>query len=295
VVGMFLRSRTYKKIVVSVCFIFIASLILPGLASGEPTDNEFGQARGKPTGGNNGKPTKPTDPGTGGTTSPGGKYALVIGIANYYGSSYDLEYCDDDARDWANYLSGKGYTVHTLIDSQATAANIDSEINWLNSMENAGDSVVFIYSGHGVYSGGSSNILSYELAYISDSYMANKFATFSSTKMFFEFDACQIGGMKARWRNWKICSPDFEHKNLQLRWHIKYGKRRLYLLLSVCTSEFRIHISRRCVCVCKTEKRIFVSYDMHILRWIFRKPSILNFNYKFLEFVKKVMVCKIGV
>ncbi|MEM2900473.1 MAG: caspase family protein [Thermoplasmata archaeon] len=158
--------------------------------------------RGKPTGRNsgNGKPPKPMDSGTGGTTSPTGKYALVIRIANYCGSSYDLQYCDDDARERANYLSGKGYTVHTLIDIQATAANIDSELNWLNSMENAGDTVVFIYSGHGIYGGGSSNILSYELAYVSDSYMANKFATFSSTtstKMFFEFDACQIGGMKA--------------------------------------------------------------------------------------------------
>ena len=33
------------------------------------------------------------------------KYAVVIGISNYYGTQYDLQYCEDDARDWAQYLN----------------------------------------------------------------------------------------------------------------------------------------------------------------------------------------------
>ncbi len=186
------------KIVVCVCVLLSAFLLMPTIVMAQPEGEQL-MAKGKPTSGGHGKPTKPTEPTPPtdpGTTPTNGKYALVIGISNYYGTQYDLQYCDDDARDWANYLNGKGYTVHTLIDSQATAANIDSEINWLNSVENAGDTVAFVYSGHGTYSGGS-NMISYELSYISQSYMQSKFATFSSTKIFFAFDACQIGGMKA--------------------------------------------------------------------------------------------------
>lgn len=147
-------------------------------------------------GGAKGKPTKPGGGGGGGGGTPTyAKVALCIGISNYDGSMYDLKYCDDDARDWAGYLNNKGYTVHTLIDSQATDASIRSEIDWLNSAEtSAGDTVVFVYSGHGIKQGGS-NIISKNWVYISQSELDSKFSSFASQKIFFFFDACQIGGM----------------------------------------------------------------------------------------------------
>jgi hypothetical protein len=57
------------------------------------------------------------------------KYALVIGIEDYRGRMNDLRYCDDDATEWKSFLQDNGYTVKTLIDSQAKANNIEAEIN----------------------------------------------------------------------------------------------------------------------------------------------------------------------
>jgi len=77
------------------------------------------------------------------------KYALVIGIADYRGIMNDLRYCDDDAMEWKNFLENNGYTVKTLIDKQAKANNIETEINNLLALEDGNDFVVLTYSGHG--------------------------------------------------------------------------------------------------------------------------------------------------
>jgi len=151
-----------------------------------------GGEKGKPGGGGGG------DGGGGGSEPATNKVALVIGISNYDGTRYDLQYCDDDARDWANYLKGKGYTVHTLIDGQATYNNIASEIDWLNSAENAGDEVAFCYAGHGIIERKlGSCILTSDLYKVSYKWFVDKFSTFSSAKIFFCFDACQIGDMRS--------------------------------------------------------------------------------------------------
>ena len=149
-----------------------------------------GGEKGKPGGGGGG--------GGGGSEPTTNKVALVIGISNYDGSRYDLQYCDDDARDWANYLKGKGYTVHTLIDGQATLSNIESEVAWLDSAENAGDEVAFCYSGHGIKERKlGSCILTSDLYQVSYKWFVDKFSTFSSAKIFFCFDACQIGDTRS--------------------------------------------------------------------------------------------------
>ena len=133
---------------------------------------------------------KPVKPGPAPTA---GKYAVVVGISNYYGTKYDLQYCDDDARDWSQYLNGKGYTTHVLTDSQATYNAILNEVNWLVTTEKAGNDVAFIYSGHG----SSGNMITYELSYLSSATLKSKFSSLESTHAFFCFDACQIGAMKS--------------------------------------------------------------------------------------------------
>jgi len=81
------------------------------------------------------------------TVSTGGgdvdKYALVIGISDYEGTSSDLQYCDDDARDWRDFLEGKGYSVTMLLDNQATMDNIEAALLDLIADEDADDYVVF--------------------------------------------------------------------------------------------------------------------------------------------------------
>jgi hypothetical protein len=126
-----------------------------------------------------------------------GKYALCIGISAYAPPN-TLNYCDDDANDWAAYLTSKGYTVTKLIDKAATKTAIESAVNTLASKAIAGNTIAFVYSGHGGWYSGTSNMISVNLYYMSATWLAGKFANATSTKMFFTFDACEISGMKTK-------------------------------------------------------------------------------------------------
>lgn len=123
------------------------------------------------------------------TAKAGGKYALVIGISNYAGTVNDLQYCDDDARDWASRFQAEGYSVNSLIDLQATASAIQAAISDLVALAIAGNEIGFAYSGHG----SRGNMISTDMYYISSSWMGTLFSGAASTKMAFAFDACQIG------------------------------------------------------------------------------------------------------
>lgn len=119
----------------------------------------------------------------------GGKYALVIGISDYAGTTNDLTYCDEDAVDWRNYLQGQGYTVTTLLDLAATKAAVEAAVANLVSLSIAGNEIAFAYSGHG----SRGNMISTDLYYLSSTWFGGMFASVGSTKMSFNFDACQIG------------------------------------------------------------------------------------------------------
>ncbi len=121
----------------------------------------------------------------------GAKYALVIGISDYSGTTNDLQYCDDDAIDWKNQLVDEGYIVTSLLDLNATKSAIEAATATLASQSVAGNEIAFVYSGHG----SRGNIVSTDLYYISSTYFQTMFANATSTKMMFSFDACQIGAM----------------------------------------------------------------------------------------------------
>jgi hypothetical protein len=98
--------------------------------------------------------------GGGGSTSwgTGGKYAIMVGISDYQSIS-DLNYCDEDAYDWYNFMDGKGYESHVYGDGHtsnypvyngdATEANVRAAIQELAGHVQAGDEVVITTSGHG--------------------------------------------------------------------------------------------------------------------------------------------------
>ncbi len=119
----------------------------------------------------------------------GAKYALVVGISDYSGTTNDLTYCDDDARDWRDYLAGQGYTVTILLDTGATKTAIEAAVANLVSLSIAGNEIAFCYSGHG----SRGNMISTDLYYLSSAWFGGMFASVGSTKMSFNFDACQIG------------------------------------------------------------------------------------------------------
>jgi len=78
-------------------------------------------------------------------------WAVLVGVSDYKYPIGDLDYCDDDVRDLSNILSpvwGSSH-VRTLIDSQATKANILDAIDWLADNAGPEDTVLFSFSGHG--------------------------------------------------------------------------------------------------------------------------------------------------
>ncbi len=165
-----------------------------------------------------GKPLKPGKPpkgiATGIVSEPppaSDRWAVIIGISDYAGDEYDLEFCDDDALDFYNALitvySWNPSNIKLLINEQATKANILSAIDWMRANEDSNDEVIFFYSGHGSVSRSNADndperkdecIIPYEIEisyYIWDGDFSEEFSTFESTRIFFYFDSCYAGGM----------------------------------------------------------------------------------------------------
>jgi len=97
----------------------------------------------------------------------GGKYAIIVGISNYW-SVNDLSYCDEDATDWYNQLNSLGYECHVYGDDtspypiytgEATEANVRAALVELAAHAQAGDQVAFVTSGHGSGDGHGSSFL----------------------------------------------------------------------------------------------------------------------------------------
>jgi PKD repeat protein len=128
------------------------------------------------------------------------KWAVVIGISDYQGDN-DLTYCDEDADSWTAYLEAQGYTVHKLIDEEASSDAIFDEIKWMEEQEQAGDYVAFVFSGHGSYSDRerSSSICAWNVeepsGFIMDADLGAAFENFDSQHIFMFFDSCHSGGM----------------------------------------------------------------------------------------------------
>jgi hypothetical protein len=79
------------------------------------------------------------------------KLALCVGINDYPGVSNDLYGCRNDAADWTDALTARGFEVRTLLDSAASGTAIRTGIADLLSRTSAGDAVVITYSGHGTW------------------------------------------------------------------------------------------------------------------------------------------------
>ena len=79
------------------------------------------------------------------------KKALCIGINNYPGTHMDLQGCVNDANDWADCLSARGFGVSKLLDDQATKAAMVAALSKLISQASKNDSLVITFSGHGTY------------------------------------------------------------------------------------------------------------------------------------------------
>ena len=77
------------------------------------------------------------------------KKAICVGINNYPGTANDLKGCINDATDWDNLLKSFGFETELILDNQATKHTIVNKFDNLVTQADAGDVIVFTYSGHG--------------------------------------------------------------------------------------------------------------------------------------------------
>jgi YD repeat-containing protein len=155
--------------------------------------------------------------GGGGAWGTGGKYAIIVGISNY-ASINDLSFCDEDALDWYNFLSGKGYECHVYYDGSYTSnsftsipaanklgyaneANVRAAIQGLAAVAVSGNQVAFVTSGHGSGDGaGSSYLCMYDCSgstgcYYDTELKADFNLFVSGVKLFVFVDHCYSGGL----------------------------------------------------------------------------------------------------
>lgn len=79
----------------------------------------------------------------------GQRLALSVGINDYPGTGSDLRGCVNDANDVVAALTWRDFKAKTLIDAQATKANVVATLSEMLSSLKSGDEFVFHYSGHG--------------------------------------------------------------------------------------------------------------------------------------------------
>ncbi|MEI8200434.1 MAG: caspase family protein [Eubacteriales bacterium] len=151
--------------------------------------------------------------GTIGAAIPAGgkKYAIVIGISDYPGTSSDLSFGDKDAIEVKNVLiTDYGFNaVKILTNNQATTSAIYDEVKNMKALLGPDDELVFFYSGHGAKGkadDGDSNKTDQSIVvwkgseaqgfdFIWDGQLKDWFSGFSNSRIIFIFDSCLSGGM----------------------------------------------------------------------------------------------------
>ena len=144
-------------------------------------------------------------------SKPPQKWAVVIGIADYQGGNSDLWHPDEDAKDMETELLEQGYpeaNIKLLLNRKAKAQAIVEAIDWLIANEEAGDEVVFFYSGHGYRASDSEGwdddtendgqdemIVTHDFYGIPDGWFRQQFSAIESTDLVLMFGSCHSGGM----------------------------------------------------------------------------------------------------
>jgi len=144
-------------------------------------------------------------------SKPPQKWAVVIGIADYQGRDSDLWHPDEDAKDMERELLEEGYpeaNIKVLLNRKAKAQAIVEAIDWLIGNEQAGDIVVFFFSGHGYRAPDSEGwdgdieddeydemIVTHDFIGLPDGWFRQKFAAIESTDFALMFGSCHSGGM----------------------------------------------------------------------------------------------------
>ncbi|MHA1499180.1 MAG: NosD domain-containing protein [Promethearchaeota archaeon] len=136
--------------------------------------------------------------------TPINAYAIVVGIENYPGSDYDLNYCRDDATEVYSFLISecnfKSEHISLLLDSDATLGAILNAFSQIHSKIEPNDIFLFYFSGHGGTSGTQficpyNSIPSTPSNYFYDNDLDSELDKFNNKEKYVLIDACNSGGM----------------------------------------------------------------------------------------------------
>lgn len=79
------------------------------------------------------------------------KRALCIGINDYPGTGSDLSGCVNDAADWRDALTARGFAVTTLLDKAATLDAMAAGMRDVVRATKPGEIAIITFSGHGTW------------------------------------------------------------------------------------------------------------------------------------------------
>jgi len=147
-------------------------------------------------------------------------HILAIGVSRYANGDYDLDYTTDDATSFASQLKlqqeklahYQSVEIKTLLNENATKANILAELKSLSTAVQPEDAVVVYFSGHGKADGDHFYLVTHDLGYsgprdqlsseglrqilmhsISDVELEEGFRGIDAGQMFMIIDACNSG------------------------------------------------------------------------------------------------------
>jgi len=128
-------------------------------------------------------------------------YAIVVGIENYTGDLFDLDYCRDDAYDMVSFLTTEcnvpNENIIILVDHNATVENIDTAFDQINSTIMPEDDFFVYFSGHGgdgffqTYYGVPAN----NSAYYNYTHLDTILDGINCSKKYVVIDACYSGSV----------------------------------------------------------------------------------------------------
>ena len=125
------------------------------------------------------------------------RWALLVGIAEYIDPDANVLGLDNDAVDFKNVLVHHGWQedhIKVLTNEQATKNNILSYLNWLDTMEDQDDIVIYSHSSHGGLVPGYSYALATYDSSIWDYTLDAKLDNLGSKNVLVVLGCCESGG-----------------------------------------------------------------------------------------------------
>lgn len=181
------------------------------------------------------------------TRSPG-TWAVVIGINNYPGTSYDLQSAVNDANDVNQALAGFGVSADrrlVLKDNEAGLASIRKSVEWLVAHAGPDATAVFFYAGHvRKLRPGVEAIVAADGGMLSDAELGGMLEGLQARKTWIGIAACYGGGFSEVMKPGRVlvaaASADelaYENVSFARSYLVEYMVRRAMITSGVSTVE----------------------------------------------------------